>query len=77
MFIQFSNFLSLYTAEYKQQKLPVEEDHIETDEYSENENDIDSGTDDTCNRDDLHNPLGIHPKQHVDKSGKFIFTFIV
>ena len=55
----------------------MEEDHIETDEYSENKSDIDSGTDDTCNRDDPHNPLGIHPKKHVDKPGKLLFTFIV
>ena len=55
----------------------MEEDHIETDEYSENKSDIDSGTDDTYNRDDPHNPLGIHPKKHVDKPGKLLITFIV
>ena len=57
--------------------MPVVEDSIETDEYSENENDIDSGTDDTWNRDDLQNSLGIDSKHHVDKPGKFIFTFII
>ena len=54
--------------------LPEEEDNVETDEYSEN--DIDSGTDDTCNTDDVQNSAGIDLKHHGDKPGKFIFTFI-